>query len=93
MKLCNYITNYTARYGDGVATVQFTTKETDNVVHYQISVSNQIVNKRASADEGVGLGSVICDVVAKFHQGEFMLRMDAQTKIATATLSWGGKHG
>ncbi|MDN3476487.1 DUF4118 domain-containing protein [Pseudoalteromonas sp. APC 3355] len=82
-----------ARYGDGVATVQFTTKETDNVVHYQISVSNQIVNKRASADEGVGLGSVICDVVAKFHQGEFMLRMDAQTKIATATLSWGGKHG
>ncbi|WP_377110303.1 DUF4118 domain-containing protein [Pseudoalteromonas sp. R86517] len=82
-----------ARYGDGVATVQFTTKETDNVMHYKISVSNQIVNKRASADEGVGLGSVICDVAAKFHQGEFMLRVDDQTKIATATLSWGGKHG
>ncbi|MDC9526803.1 DUF4118 domain-containing protein [Pseudoalteromonas sp. Angola-30] len=78
-----------ARYGNGVATVQFTTKETDNVMHYQISVSNQIVNKRATADEGVGLGSVICDVVAKFHQGEFMLRVDDQTKIATATLSWG----
>lgn len=82
-----------ARYGDGVATVQFTTKETDNVMHYKISVSNQIVNKRASADEGVGLGSVICDVAAKFHQGEFMLRVDDQTKIATATLSWGGKYG
>ncbi|OUS71085.1 histidine kinase [Pseudoalteromonas sp. A601] len=81
-----------ARYGDGVATVDFNIEQVNNKSNYKILVKNNIVTKQNSADEGVGLGSVICDVVAQFHHGEFSLSIDEQTQIATAILSWSDKN-
>ncbi len=81
-----------ARYGDGVATVDFNTERIGNITHYKIAVSNLIVTHQSSSDEGVGLGSVICDVVAQFHQGEFVLAIDELTQVATAILSWSAKN-
>jgi len=52
-------------------------------------LSNKLISKpQASADEGVGLGSVICDVVAKFHQGTFSLTIDNDTEMALTKLIW-----
>lgn len=81
-----------ARYGDGVATVDFNTERIGYITHYKIAISNLIVTHRSSSDEGVGLGSVICDVVAQFHQGEFVLAIDELTQVATAILSWSAKN-
>lgn len=79
-----------ARYGDGSANMQFI--ETHN--EYQIVLTNPFANKHeASQDEGVGLGSVICDVVAKCHQGRFELTLNEQTKQATAILIWSNSRG
>ena len=79
-----------ARYGDGTASMQFI--ETDS--EYRIVLTNPFANKHeASQDEGVGLGSVICDVVAKCHQGRFELTLNEQTKQATAILTWSNSRG
>ena len=79
-----------ARYGDGTASMQFI--ETDS--EYRIVLTNPFANKHeASQDEGVGLGSVICDVVAKCHQGCFELTLNEQTKQATAILTWSNSRG
>lgn len=81
-----------ARYGDGTATVHFDMTDIGDFIHYKITVKNSVVIKQSSTDEGVGLGSVICDVVAKFHQGEFILEMDEQMQTAAAILSWREKN-
>jgi len=79
-----------ARYGNGTASMQFI--ETDS--EYRIVLTNPFANKHeASQDEGVGLGSVICDVVAKCHQGRFELTLNEQTKQATAILTWSNSRG
>lgn len=79
-----------ARYGNGTASMQFF--ETDS--EYRIVLTNPFANKHeASQDEGVGLGSVICDVVAKCHQGRFELTLNEQTKQATAILTWSNSRG
>ncbi|MCF7500161.1 DUF4118 domain-containing protein [Pseudoalteromonas sp. L1] len=79
-----------ARYGDGTASMQFI--ETHN--EYQIVLINPFASKHeTSQDEGVGLGSVICDVVAKCHQGRFELTLNEQTKQATAKLIWSNSRG
>lgn len=76
------------RYGNGEAQIRFEHKQLNNVLHYKLAVTNSVIVKQTSADEGVGLGSVICDVVAQFHKGKFELMIDQQNTIATATLSW-----
>ncbi|MFY8328188.1 DUF4118 domain-containing protein [Pseudoalteromonas sp. ZZD1] len=81
-----------ARYGNGIAIVHFDAKDIEGAKHYKITVKNTVINKQSSADEGVGLGSVICDVVAKFHQGEFVFEIDEQTRTAAAILSWRESH-
>ena len=87
--LANMLEN-AARYGDGSANMQFI--ETHN--EYQIVLTNSFDNKyETSQDEGVGLGSVICDVVAKCHQGRFELTLNEQTKQATAILIWSNSRG
>ncbi|MAD04202.1 MAG: histidine kinase [Pseudoalteromonas sp.] len=87
--LANMLEN-AARYGDGSASIQFI--ETEN--EYQIVLTNSFDNKyETSQDEGVGLGSVICDVVAKCHQGCFELTLNEQTKQATAILIWSNRRG
>ena len=87
--LANMLEN-AARYGDGSASIQFI--ETEN--EYQIVLTNSLDNKyETSQDEGVGLGSVICDVVAKCHQGCFELTLNEQTKQATAILIWSNRRG
>ncbi|UJX27560.1 DUF4118 domain-containing protein (plasmid) [Pseudoalteromonas sp. CF6-2] len=79
-----------ARYGNGTASMQFI--ETDS--EYRIVLTNPFANKHeASQYEGVGLGSVICDVVAKCHQGRFELTLNEQTKQATAILTWSNSRG
>jgi two-component system sensor histidine kinase KdpD len=79
-----------ARYGDGTASMQFI--ETHN--EYQIVLINPFARKHeTSQDEGVGLGSVICDVVAKCHQGRFELTLNEHTKQATAKLIWSNSRG
>ncbi|MEZ7275874.1 DUF4118 domain-containing protein [Pseudoalteromonas sp. 68 DY56-GL68] len=79
-----------ARYGDGTASMQFI--ETHN--EYQIVLINPFASKHeTSQDEGVGLGSVICDVVAKCHQGRFELTLNEHTKQATAKLIWSNSRG
>ncbi|WP_250662375.1 DUF4118 domain-containing protein [Pseudoalteromonas sp. SCSIO 43101] len=87
--LANMLEN-AARYSDGSASIQFI--ETEN--EYQIVLTNSFDNKyETSQDEGVGLGSVICDVVAKCHQGCFELTLNEQTKQATAILIWSNRRG
>lgn len=87
--LANMLEN-AARYGDDSASIQFI--ETEN--EYQIVLTNSFDNKyETSQDEGVGLGSVICDVVAKCHQGCFELTLNEQTKQATAILIWSNRRG
>jgi two-component system sensor histidine kinase KdpD len=77
------------RYGDGEVVVEFTQSRYESAVSYQLLLSNKLISKpQASADEGVGLGSVICDVVAKFHQGTFSLTIDNDTEMALAKLIW-----
>ena len=77
------------RYGDGEVVVEFTQSRYESAVSYQLLLSNRLISKpQASADEGVGLGSVICDVVAKFHQGTFSLTIDNDTEMALAKLIW-----
>lgn len=77
------------RYGDGEVIIEFTRIHSEYDVSYQLLLSNKLISKsQANADEGVGLGSVICDVVAKFHQGTFSLTIDNNTKTAFAKLIW-----
>jgi len=87
---CANMLENAARYGDGTADMQFI--ERDN--EYQLVLINSINrNNETSQDEGVGLGSIICDVVAKCHQGQFELTLNEQTGQAKAQLIWSKQHG
>jgi two-component system sensor histidine kinase KdpD len=86
--LSNMLEN-ACRYGDGIAVMEFTETKTEKSMRYQLELSNKILNKPQGIDEkGVGLGSVICDVVAKFHKGIFTLTINQETQRAQATLMW-----
>lgn len=57
-------------------------------VRYLIAVSNQVVTpSKKRPDSGTGLGLLICDAIAKLHDGEFCY---AQTEgLVRAELMWG----
>ncbi|MDN3399904.1 MULTISPECIES: DUF4118 domain-containing protein [unclassified Pseudoalteromonas] len=77
------------RYGDGKVSVEFTQSSNQQKVCYQLLLTNNVITKaQTSSDEGVGLGSIICDVVAKFHQGTFTLTINNETQMAYAKLIW-----
>ncbi|KTF17800.1 DUF4118 domain-containing protein [Pseudoalteromonas sp. 10-33] len=77
------------RYGDGKVSVEFTQSSNQQKVCYQLLLTNNVITKaQTSSDEGVGLGSIICDVVAKFHQGTFTLTINSETQMAYAKLIW-----
>lgn len=77
------------RYGDGKVRVEFTQSSNQQKVCYQLLLTNNVITKaQTSSDEGVGLGSIICDVVAKFHQGTFTLTINNETQMAYAKLIW-----
>ncbi|WP_404343537.1 DUF4118 domain-containing protein [Pseudoalteromonas mariniglutinosa] len=81
------------RYGDGKVVIEFTETANEQAVYYQLLLSNQLPSQyQGGNDQGVGLGSSICDVVAKFHQGKFSLTIDDQTQTAFASLSWVKKN-
>lgn len=78
------------RHGDGTASILF--KEYEDI--YELILTNKFTGQnQTSQDEGVGLGSVICDVVAKCHQGHFSLMLDEKNQIAKAQLTWSKQHG
>jgi len=77
------------RYGDKKVSVEFTRSSTQQKICYQLILTNNVITKaQTSSNEGVGLGSIICDVVAKFHQGTFTLTINNETNMAYAKLIW-----
>ncbi|WP_394189295.1 DUF4118 domain-containing protein [Pseudoalteromonas atlantica] len=86
--LANMLEN-ASRYGDGHAELTFSYQQHGQQIDYQLCVTNQLPSPvLTSTDQGVGLGSVICDVVAKFHHGSFMLDINGQQQTASACLAW-----
>lgn len=86
--LSNMLEN-ACRYGDGSAVMKFTETKTEKNICYQLALNNKVLNQTKGIDDkGVGLGSVICDVVAKFHKGAFSLIINQETQQAQATLMW-----
>lgn len=82
------------RYGDAKVSVEFNQSINEQKVRYQLRLSNNVITKaQTSSDEGVGLGSIICDVVAKFHQGTFTLNINNETHMAYAELMWEKNNG
>lgn len=78
-----------SRYGDGHADLSFHYRQHAQQVDYQLCITNRLASSlQSSTDQGVGLGSVICDVVAKFHHGSFTLDINEQQQSATACLVW-----
>ena len=77
------------RYGDKKVSVEFTRSINQQKICYQLILTNNVITKaQTSSNEGVGLGSIICDVVAKFHQGTFTLTINNETNMAYAKLIW-----
>ena len=77
------------RYGDKKVSVEFTRSSNQQKICYQLILTNNVITKaQTSSNEGVGLGSIICDVVAKFHQGTFTLTINNETNMAYAKLIW-----
>ena len=77
------------RYGDKKVSVEFTRSSNQQKICYQLILTNNLITKaQTSSNEGVGLGSIICDVVAKFHQGTFTLTINNETNMAYAKLIW-----
>jgi two-component system sensor histidine kinase KdpD len=77
------------RYGDKKVSVEFIRSSNQQKIFYQLILTNNVITKaQTSSNEGVGLGSIICDVVAKFHQGTFTLTINNETNMAYAKLIW-----
>ena len=86
--LANMLEN-ASRYGDGHAQLHFSYQQHAQQIDYQLCISNRLASSLpSSTDQGVGLGSVICDVVAKFHHGSFTLDINEQQQSANARLAW-----
>ncbi|TMN71695.1 histidine kinase [Pseudoalteromonas sp. S1727] len=82
-----------SRYGNGHATLSFSYQQDAQQIDYQLRITNQLASSLpSSTDQGVGLGSVICDVVAKFHHGRFTLEINEQQQSASACLAWSKLH-
>lgn len=78
-----------SRYGDGHAKLYFSYQQHARQIDYQLRITNRLASSlQSSTDQGVGLGSVICDVVAKFHHGSFTLDINEQQQSASACLAW-----